>query len=180
MAARGSPTPPAEPWQAASRRSSVRYLTALAVGLVLGLAVLPGALVPSARAADPTSPGATCDERYPEAGPAGLDLRFGCIAAELLGHYTGTDDTAAAPRISAWLLPMGLALGALMLLMVVVRLVRRRAGAALAPATPEAWWQCPSCKSLNAEGRPACYGCRRPWSPDALIIPTAERPETRR
>ncbi len=42
---------------------------------------------------------------------------------------------------------------------VAMRLVGRRAGARLAPERPDAWWVCPACQSVNAEGRPACYAC---------------------
>ena len=74
---------------------------------------------------------------------------------------------------------MGLALVALALFALALRLIAGRVGATLAPTTPESWWRCPTCRSLNQTGRLACYRCRRPWGPNAADVPTDAHPETR-
>ena len=124
----------------------------------------------------PTPHPPTCAERYPNEGPAGIDLRLGCIAAELVGHYTGA--TGEPVKISTYLAPLLVLTGGLALLVVAIRIVRGRAGRRLAPAAPSEWWLCLSCRSVNDPARPACYSCGRPWTPDAPVVPTAERPET--
>lgn len=58
------------------------------------------------------------------------------------------------------------------------RRLARRLGVTFAPTTPEAWWRCARCRSLNPIGRQACYRCREPWSPAAPEVPTAAHPET--
>jgi hypothetical protein len=115
----------------------------------------------------------SCSERYPADGPAGLDLRLGCIAAELVGNYTGAGAPAEPARISSWLLPLVTIVGSFVLVFLPLRLLSRRVGRRLAPAAPTAWWTCPRCRSLNAAGSGRCYACGQPWSSDALAIPAA-------
>src|SRR6185503_19649665 len=70
--------------------------------LALALTML-AALPAIAAAADPSAPPQprppTCAERYPEEGPAGVDLRLGCIVSELVGLYR-PDQATAPPTIS--------------------------------------------------------------------------------
>ncbi|MBI2763070.1 MAG: hypothetical protein HYX54_04875 [Chloroflexi bacterium] len=112
----------------------------------------------------------TCSERYPDKGPAGLDLRLACVVTELVGAYSNPGDAASPPRISDWLRPLGLASGGLLLISVLVRGVVRRAGNRLAPVVPASWWSCPECRSLNPTGATACYRCRRAWTPDLEVM----------
>jgi hypothetical protein len=161
----------------------VASLTAIArrVLLVLGLLLVDPTV---ARGADPTSqpgaPGAaTCAERYPEDGPAGVDLRLGCIVSEVVGLYT-PGQTAPPPPISTY--AISIAVFVLLLLAsaaLVLRALSRRAGQALAPATPGEWWMCPRCRSVNGAARERCYRCgeARPGEPGTSLV-TEGRPET--
>ena len=151
--------------------------TALVVAVAFFVA---GALAGPIAAADPspTPRPPTCAEQYPGEGPAGVDLRLGCIARELVGLYTGEEPSGQATRLSAYLAPIiGVAV-AVAVAIGLLQLARRRAGRRLAPATPAAWWLCPVCRSVNAAGRPACYSCGAAWTADALVVPTADHPET--
>ena len=142
-------------------------------------ALVSAALTAGVAAADPspTPRPPTCAERYPAEGPAGVDLRLGCLVRELLGHYTGEEPSGQAPRLSAYLAPI---VGVAISVAFAIGLLQlaRRAGRRLAPATPAAWWLCPKCRSVNAVGKAACYSCGTPWTPDAPVVPTAARPET--
>jgi hypothetical protein len=149
----------------------------MALGLLGGLAgcAAPAATdhssldaTPSLEASPSPVPAATptCAERYPDPGPAGIDLRLGCIVNLLVATATGGQATGP-PRISEWLATIGAAVLAFALLVLGARRISRSAGRRLASVEPEAWWSCPSCRSLNASGSMACYRCGRPW--DATI-----------
>lgn len=140
----------------------LRCVAALTRGAFLAVALLV-ALPAGARAADPTAQPAarplSCAERFPEEGPAGVDLRLGCVVSELVGLYT-PGQASAPPTISAYGLAMlAIVLGVALIAILLTRLLARRAGAALAPVTPDAWWQCPSCRSVNGAGITRCYSC---------------------
>ena len=154
-----------------------RALAAVALVVAVAFAV-GGALAGPTAAADPSpSPRPpTCAERYPAEGPAGVDLRLGCIARELVGIYTG-ENAEEPPRISRYLGQMAVVAGAAVLAVVFLRLVRGRVGRRLAPEKPTAWWLCPKCRSVNAVGKAACYSCGTPWTPDAAVVPIAEHPK---
>jgi hypothetical protein len=147
--------------------------------ILAAVALVSAALTAGVAGADPspTPRPPTCAERYPAEGPAGVDLRLGCIARELVGLYTG-ENAEEPPRISRYLGQMAVVAGAAVLAVVFLRLVRGRVGRRLAPVTPTAWWLCPKCRSVNAVGKTACYSCGTPWTPDAPVVPTADRPET--
>lgn len=147
----------------------------ISVALFAIFAVPVGAADPTADPT-PTEHPPTCAERYPADGPAGIDLRLGCIASELVGHYTGSG-TGEPVRVSTYLGPALALVGTLLLAFVLIRFARGRAGERLAAAAPSEWWLCLKCHSVNAAGRPACYSCGTPWTPDAPVVPTSERPE---
>lgn len=127
--------------------------------------------------AGPTTTNApTCAERNPDPGPAGIDLRLGCIVTTLIGAYSDPADPSVAPRISTWLRPLGIALGGVIIAALGVRFVRRRAGRRLVAAAPTAWWSCPACRSMNAAGAEACYSCGRAWEAGAVELRTDAEP----
>lgn len=127
--------------------------------LLLAALWAPTAALAADPGAAPTAHPPSCAERYPEPGPAGVDLRLGCIVSELVGLYT-PGQAAAPPTISTYALALiALAVGIAVLSIAVARLLARRAGRALAPVTPDAWWQCPTCRSVNAAGASRCYSC---------------------
>ena len=160
----------------------------LASLLVAGC-LLPAVLVAVATAAEPAtgpapSPSADptptappdCSERYPDPGPAGLDLRLGCIVSQVVGAYTGSADPSAEPRISDWLRPLGIVLAGVVVLAVAALHVRGRVGRRLVASAPTAWWSCPACRSVNAAGTEACYRCGRGWEAEALELRTDAEP----
>ena len=115
--------------------------------------------------ADPSRPPEarppSCTERFPEEGPAGVDLRLGCVVSEVVGLYT-PGQASAPPTISdltKYLPVPAIVLGVAVVAILSTRLLARRAGAALAPVMPDAWWQCPSCRSVNGAGVTRCYSC---------------------
>lgn len=140
----------------------LRGVAALTRGLLLAVALL-AATATGASAADPSAPPEprppTCAERFPAEGPAGVDLRLGCVVSELVGLYA-PGQVSAPPTISTYALALlAIALGIALVVILSTRLVARRAGAALASVTPDAWWQCPSCRSVNGIGVTRCYSC---------------------
>ena len=153
---------------------TARFLLAAA----LALAAPAGAV-----AADPSAPPETrpptCAERFPEEGPAGVDLRLGCIVSELVGLYT-PDQASAPPTISTYALVLvGIALGVAIAALLATRLLARRAGEALAPVMPDTWWQCPTCRSVNGAGVTRCYSCGSPRPADiAVTLETDDSPGT--
>lgn len=148
-------------------------------GLLLAL-FLSAAIPAAAGAADPAptpSRPATCAERYPADGPAGVDLRLGCIVSELVGLYSA-GQAEAPPTLSAY--AIGLIAGIALLLgaaLVLLRILGRRAAARLAPVVPGEWWLCPSCRSVNPAQGTRCYRCGSPPG-EGPSMPTAERPST--
>jgi hypothetical protein len=108
-----------------------------------------------------------------------VDLRLGCIVSELVGLYT-PGQAAAPPTISTYAIALGaLVLAVAGLALVATRLLARRAGAALAPVTPAAWWQCPRCRSVNGAGVTRCYSCGLPRPAEvAVTLATDEAPGT--
>lgn len=130
--------------------------TLFAVALLFALPAATSAADPTAQP-EPRPP--SCAERFPEEGPAGVDLRLGCIVSELVGLYT-PGQASAPPTISTYgLVLLAIVLGVALVAILSTRLLARRAGAALAPVTPDAWWQCPSCRSVNGAGVTRCYSC---------------------
>lgn len=138
-----------------------RIVTALLLAVTLNTAAIALTL-----AADPTAPPApaapTCAERFPESGPAGVDLRLGCIVGEVVGLYTAGQTELPAP-LSSYAIGVALAIVAgLALLWLTGRLLARRAGQRLAPVVPSEWWVCGTCHSVNGAGKARCYACGAP------------------
>jgi hypothetical protein len=172
------------PFVAPVRRASVEIAPSGLLRVVLALAVLSSvvALGPTAVVgADPSPlPAAapSCDELYPEEGPAGIDLRLGCLVDRLVAQYTGKAPSSGPARISAYLPALGAAVLAGAALVVLGAWVARRVGRRLAPVMPAAWWACPRCNSVNGAGTDRCYACGAPIPDEGRILPTAEHPET--
>jgi hypothetical protein len=124
----------------------------------------------------PTARPPTCAERYRAEGPGGVDLQLGCIVNELVAYAGGLGPSDQPQRLTAYLAPMAMVVGGLAVLLLAVRVLNRRAARRLAPATPVAWWSCPACRSLNADGRTACYRCGRPFEVGAIEMRTDAEP----
>ena len=148
-------------------------LGALAVPLLLALATTPVlAADPSPSApAEPAAP--TCTERYPAEGPAGVDLRLGCIVSELVGAYT-RGQPGPPPPLSSWVLGLFAVFAGLLLLF---RVTRVALGRRMAPVAPVAWWACASCHSVNAGDSARCYACGGP-RPQGPGLEVAAEPGT--
>jgi hypothetical protein len=153
-------------------------IAAIVLGAVAVLA-LPAGLAAADPSAPPEPRRPTCAERFPEEGPAGVDLRLGCIVSELVGLYT-PGQASAPPAVSTYAIGAAAAIAALVLAVAVAtRLLARRAGQALAPVTPDAWWQCPTCRSVNGVGATRCYSCGSQRPADVtLMLATEESPGT--
>lgn len=153
--------------------SSVKVVAAAAMA-----ATLAAAITTAAFAADPTPTPRppTCAERFPADGPAGVDQRLGCIVSELVGHYT-TGGVGEPVPISTYLGPLIVLVGGFALLFLAFHYMLGRGQRRMAAAAPSEWWLCPDCHSVNGQARPKCYSCNRPWTPDAPVVPTSERPE---
>lgn len=152
--------------------------------LVLAALLTPAAAAATVRAADPT-PGpasatsrpATCSERFPADGPAGVDLRLGCIVGEVVGVYTAAQAAPPAP-LSTYAILVGIViLSALLLAVVAGRFIARRAGRRLAPVLSDEWWVCTTCKSVNGAGVAHCYACGND-RPDGPALVTDNSPTT--
>jgi hypothetical protein len=164
-----------------AKRTALRHIARACFGVVLftllaASAVSVATVVASGPSAEPTLRPLTCAERYPDEGPAGLDLRLACIVTKLVGAYATPGDASTPPRLSDWLRPMGVAMLVLILIWFVIRTVTRRAATRLAPVVPASWWSCPACRSLNPSGTMACYSCRQPWSPDLEVLRPSDPP----
>ena len=153
---------------------SARILIALAF-----LLAAPARTVAADPSAPPEARPPNCAERFPEEGPAGVDLRLGCIVSEVVGLYT-PGQAAAPPTISTYALVLvGSVLGVAVVALLATRVLARRAGEAMAPVTPNAWWQCPTCRSVNGAGVTRCYSCGSPRPADVgVILETDDRPGT--
>jgi hypothetical protein len=87
---------------------------------------------------------------------------------------------SAPPAISTYVLVLlAIALGGTALVLLAARLLARRAGRALATVTPDSWWQCRRCRSVNAAGASRCYSCgaARPEDVGAMLM-TDDNPGT--
>jgi hypothetical protein len=160
-------------------------VAALTRRIVLGVALawaLAG-IVPGSAAGQAATPAPgpsrppTCAERFPAEGPAGVDLRLGCIVSEIVGLYTASGP-GDPPTLSAYVVTLAVLVAAgVLLAAVALRLLARRASRRLAPVLPETWWVCPDCHSVNAAGVARCYRCGSPPG-DGPVLPTTGRPET--
>ena len=155
-------------------------LNRIAPRAILALSLLMTAPAGSS-AADPSSPPppapGSCAERYPEDGPAGVDLRLGCIVSEVVGLYTA-GQADAPPTLSAY--AIGVVIAGFLAVVAVLfagRLLARRAGERLAPVLPGEWWQCTRCKSVNAGGAEHCYSCGGPRGSGTRLV-TDDSPAT--
>lgn len=154
--------------------TSARILVAVAL-----LLAAPAEAIAADPSAPPEARPPTCAERFPEEGPAGVDLRLGCIVSEVVGLYT-PGQASAPPTISTYALVLvGIVLGVAVVALLATRLLARRAGEALAPVTPSAWWQCPTCRSVNGAGVTRCYSCGSMRPADVrVILETDDSPGT--
>ena len=153
------------------------------MGLAVGLVLVPlllsatttlGADPTPAPVVDPNRP-PTCAERFPDAGPAGVDLRLGCIVGSVVGVYT-TAQAAMATPLSSYAIMLALVVGAgIVAVWLVGRLLARRAGERLAPVMPGEWWVCGSCKSVNGAQAGRCYSCGT-GRPDGPTMSTDTHP----
>jgi hypothetical protein len=155
-------------------------IRALVVAALALLSVVPiAAPVLGIDSAQTTHP-PTCAERFPEEGPAGVDLRLGCIVSEVVGLWR-PDAVSPPPTLSTYAVVLGVLVAASVGLgLVLTRMLARRAGARLAPSTPGAWWVCPACHSINGLRVARCYNCAAPRPPGAGVEPllTGEVPTT--
>jgi hypothetical protein len=119
----------------------------------------------------------TCSDRFPAEGPAGVDLRLGCIAGEIVGLYTASAGEAPAP-ISTWVIVLLAATAAAAFLAALVtRTLARRAGRRLAPVLAGEWWICEQCRSVNGTEKSRCYACGATPGQGPTMT-TSDRPET--
>jgi hypothetical protein len=140
----------------------------------------PAAGLAADPATDATPRPPTCAERYPAEGPAGVDLRLGCVVSEVIGLWR-PGQAAAPPTLSTYAIALAALVGSLVgLALLTTRVLARRAGARLAPTTPGVWWVCPSCHSINGLGVGRCYRCgtANPGDASAALLPTGEDPAT--
>ena len=133
----------------------------VALLLTIPLLAAPGGALGADPTADPsaTSRPATCVERFPAEGPAGVDLRLGCIVGEVVGVYTAADSALPAPLSSYAITLLAVIGGAALLAWIAARFVARRAGRRLAPVLSDEWWVCGTCKSVNGTAAARCYSC---------------------
>ena len=146
------------------RRSIVALLAAAVVSIYAGPPGADGATPAPA----PTAP--SCADEYPDPGPAGIDLRLGCMVGRVTGLDLGTGSGRDIP-FTTYLTPVAGLLGGAIAVGLLVRFLRRRAAARLAPTLPTSWWACPRCGSVNRDGAARCYACGAPWTADAQRLP---------
>ena len=153
------------------------------VGLIGALVLIAVCvLAPAVWAADPTpSPDGdrprTCAERFPEEGPAGVDLKLGCIVGQVVGLYSTAATSKPAP-LSTYAIVIGVLVACgLAAVWLVGRLVSRKAGERMAPVLAGEWWVCAKCRSVNGAGVTRCYSCGSP-PPDGPMMRTSDDPGT--
>lgn len=152
--------------------------------VLLALALLGAAPAgQTALAADPTADPAatsrtpTCAERFPAEGPAGVDLRLGCIVGEVVGLYT-PDEAGPPLPLSSYAIAVGILLtGVGIVVWLALRLFAQRAGRRLAPTLAAEWWVCATCKSVNGANVAHCYSCGSP-PPRGPALVTDDNPNT--
>jgi hypothetical protein len=154
--------------------SRVASAALLAITIVLAIPIQGFAADPSPDPGQTARP-PTCAERFPAEGPAGVDLRLGCIVGEVAGLYRPGQAGPPAP-LSTYAIFVGVMVaGAIIAIWLLGRLIARRAGRRLAPVLPGEWWVCSECTSVNGAGVAQCYSCRSP-RPDGPSLMTDDRP----
>jgi hypothetical protein len=151
----------------------------LAALVVVAAILMPGAALAADPTPDPVAQTAsppTCSDRFPAEGPAGVDLRLGCIVSEVVGLYTA-GQAEPPPPLSSYAIFVGLVVvGAVVTVWLVGRFVARRAGRRMAPVLAGEWWICGSCRSVNGAGVTRCYSCGS-GRPDGPMLTTDEHPQ---
>lgn len=167
----------------AARDARVALLTLFAVLALALLGTIALARPSGSLAADPTQPPGgqagdppSCADRYPAEGPAGVDLRLGCIVSEVVGLYTAGQASAPPPLSTYAIAVGGLVLAGAVGLWLAGRLLARRAGSRLAPVLASSWWICATCRSVNGAGILRCYSCKSA-RPDGPMLTTDDHPE---
>ena len=165
----------------------VRLLAALRAARPAVFALLAAALILTLEpgtsfGADPTTAPArppSCAERYPEEGPAALDLRLGCVIGEVVDQYTGSVGDDPTPASTYALVVVGILVVGFIAIWLVGRAIRGAAGRRLAPVRPDEWWLCEMCHSVNGAAVAHCYSCgaRRPDGPNPTLR-TDDAPST--
>ena len=124
---------------------AIRSPAAFALLTLLATALLaPGSALAVPR------PGESCPDTTPTPGSSAAV----CDEGTTPGAGGGTLDLAALlPILAAAVAGGAIALVAAFLVL------RRRAGAPVAPADPGEWWTCPSCGKTNVIDSPRCYAC---------------------
>jgi hypothetical protein len=154
----------------------MRRLLAFAAVAWLVLALAPAVL------ADDPARDPRCADWEQHGAPAGIDMRLVCAANEVIGAYTGQSEAEinADPLMPYVMgaLVTGTALAVVGV--IAMKVLGRQTGQRLAPERPDAWWVCPACQSINAEGRPACYACHASraettaGAPEPMVIRRAD------
>ena len=161
---------------AASKLGSIQRTLLLGAALLLAS---PAWALGADATSDPgaTPPPPTCAERFPEDGPAGVDLRLGCIVGEVVGLYTAGQAAPPAPLSTYMIVLAILVAGGIVLALLAGRVLARRAGQRLAPVLAGEWWVCASCHSVNGTGVAHCYSCGAARS-DGATLRTDDAPVT--
>jgi hypothetical protein len=167
---------------ATTLRRPVRVLAWAVVLATAAIGLAAPAMMSPVLAADPSptpeiARPPTCAERFPAEGPAGVDLRLGCIVGEVVGLYSAAATSEPAP-LSTYAIGVALLVAAgLAATWVVGRVVSQKAGERMAPVLAGEWWVCAKCKSVNGAGVTRCYSCGSP-PPDGPTMRTSEAPGT--
>jgi hypothetical protein len=160
---RGSPTGPV---------ARLALLALLAIALPSASLAADPTQLPGGQAADPPS----CADRFPAEGPAGVDLRLGCIVSEVVGLYTAGQASPPPPLSTYAIAVAAVVIAGALGLWMTGRLLARRAARRLAPVLASSWWICTACRSVNGAGILHCYSCGS-GRPDGPMLTTDDRPE---
>ena len=112
--------------------------------------------VPAAMLAAPL-PGESCPDTTPvPAASRGLEATDAVCGEGTIGDNPGGGGTDISGLIPIIVAAAG---GALLALVAIALVLRRRTAVPLAPADPGEWWTCRKCGSTNVIDSPRCYAC---------------------